>query len=142
MLSHVQLCDPIDCSLPGTSIHGIFQARVLEWVALSFSRGSSQPRGGTQVSTWWGEGRLICSLCQFPWCKCSHCGHLKLCCAESLSRVRLFVTPWTVAHQAPLSMGILQARILEWIAMPSSRGSSKLRDQTQASHVEGRFFTI
>ena len=36
--------------------------------------------------------------------------------------VRLFVTPWTVAHQAPLFMGILQARILEWIAMPSSRG--------------------
>ena len=32
-----------------------------------------------------------------------------------------FVTPWTVAHQAPLSMGILQARILEWVAMPSSR---------------------
>ena len=37
--------------------------------------------------------------------------------------VRLFATPWTVAHQAPLSMGILQARILEWVAMPSSRGS-------------------
>ena len=34
-----------------------------------------------------------------------------------------FVTPWTVAHQAPLSMVILQAKILEWIAMPSSRGS-------------------
>ena len=38
------------------------------------------------------------------------------------SRVWLFVTPWTVARQAPLSMGILQARILEWVAMPSSRG--------------------
>ena len=36
-----------------------------------------------------------------------------LCCAQSLSRVRLFVTPWTVAHEAPLSMGVLQARILE-----------------------------
>ena len=47
---------------------------------------------------------------------------LSLCCAESLSRVQLFVTTWTVAHQAPLSMGILQARILEWVAMPSSRG--------------------
>ena len=35
-------------------------------------------------------------------------------CAQSLSHVQLFVTPWTVAHQAPLSMGILQARILEW----------------------------
>ena len=35
------LCNPVDCSLPGSSIHGIFQARVLEWVAISFSRGSS-----------------------------------------------------------------------------------------------------
>ena len=38
------LCDPMDCSLPGSSVHGIFQARVLKWVAISFSRGSSQPR--------------------------------------------------------------------------------------------------
>ena len=35
------LCEPMDCSLPGFSVHGIFQARVLEWVAISFSRGSS-----------------------------------------------------------------------------------------------------
>ena len=40
----------MDCSLPGISVHGIFQARVLEWVAISFSRGSSQPRGWTLVS--------------------------------------------------------------------------------------------
>ena len=38
------LCDSMDCNLPGSSIHGIFQARVLEWGAISFSRGSSQPR--------------------------------------------------------------------------------------------------
>ena len=38
------LCDPIDCSLPGSSIHGIFQTRILEWVAISFSRGSSPRR--------------------------------------------------------------------------------------------------
>ena len=44
------LCDPMDCSLLGSSVHGIFQARVLEWVAISFSRGSSQPRDRTQVS--------------------------------------------------------------------------------------------
>ena len=48
--------------------------------------------------------------------------------AQLLSRVRLFATPWTVAPQAPLSMGILQARILEWVAMPSSRESSRPRD--------------
>ena len=44
------LCDPMDCSLPGASVHGIFQARILEWVAISFSRGSSQPRDQTQAS--------------------------------------------------------------------------------------------
>ena len=44
------LCDPTDCSLLGSSIHGIFQARVLEWVAISFSRESYQPRDRTQVS--------------------------------------------------------------------------------------------
>ena len=44
------LCDPVDCSLPGSSIHGLFQARVLEWVAISFSRVSSQSRDRTQVS--------------------------------------------------------------------------------------------
>ena len=49
-LSRVQLCDPVDCSPPGSSAHWIFQARVLEWVAISFSRGSSRPRDWTQVS--------------------------------------------------------------------------------------------
>ena len=44
------LCDPVDCSLPGSSIHGILQARILEWVAISFSRGSSRPRDWTNVS--------------------------------------------------------------------------------------------
>ena len=38
------LCDPMDCSLPGSAAHGIFQARILEWAAISFSRGSSQLR--------------------------------------------------------------------------------------------------
>ena len=40
-LSRVRLCDPMDCSLPGSSLHGILQARVLEWGAISSSRGSS-----------------------------------------------------------------------------------------------------
>ena len=38
------LCNPVDCSLPGSSVHGIFQVRILEWVAISFSRRNSQPR--------------------------------------------------------------------------------------------------
>ena len=48
--SCLTLCNPMDCSLPGSSIHGIFQARILEWVAISFSRGAFRPRDWTQVS--------------------------------------------------------------------------------------------
>ena len=46
-------------------------------------------------------------------------------CAQALSCVRLFATPQTVARQAPLSTGILQARALEWVTLPSSGGSSQ-----------------
>ena len=74
----------------------------------------------------WPSSTLICQLV-----------------TQSLSRlVWLCETPWMVAHQAPLSTGILQARILEWVAMPSSKGSSWPRDQTQVSCIAGRFFTI
>ena len=62
-------------------------------------------------------------------------------CAQSLSRVQLFVTPWTVACRVLLSMGILQAKILEWVAMSSSGGSSQPRDRTQLSRTVGEFFT-
>ena len=48
--SCLTLCDPTDCSLLGSSVHGIFQARILECVAISYSRGSSQPRDPTLVS--------------------------------------------------------------------------------------------
>ena len=43
------LCDPMDRSLPASSVHGVFQVRILEWAAIPFSRGSSQPRDGTWV---------------------------------------------------------------------------------------------
>ena len=58
------LCNPMICSLPGSSIHGILQARILKWVDIPFSRGSSQPRDRTQVSctagkffTVWATGK-------------------------------------------------------------------------------------
>jgi len=51
-----------------------------------------------------------------------------------------FIISWTVACQAPVSMGILQARILVWVAIPSSRGSFQPRDQNQVFHIAGRFF--
>ena len=47
--SHIWLCDPTDCIPPGSSVHGILQARILEWVAMPSSRGSSQPRDWTRV---------------------------------------------------------------------------------------------
>ena len=48
--SCLTLCDPMDSNLPGSSIHGIPQARIVEWAAISFSRGSSPPRDPTQIS--------------------------------------------------------------------------------------------
>ena len=48
--SCLNLCNPTDCSPPGSPVHGIFQARILGWVVISFSRGSSQPRDRTWVS--------------------------------------------------------------------------------------------
>ena len=55
--------------------------------------------------------------------------------AKSLHHVWFLATPWTVAHQPPLPMGIFHTRILEWVPMPSSRGSSQPRDQTRISYV-------
>ena len=65
---------------------------------------------------------------------------------ELLRHVWLFVTPWTAARQLPLSMGfsvhrILQARILEWVAISFPKGSSQPRDQAQVFCIAGRFFT-
>ena len=57
------LSDPMDCSLPGSSIPGIFQARVLEWVAISFSRGSSWPRDRTWVSRIVGGCFILWATC-------------------------------------------------------------------------------
>ena len=78
------LCDPMDYSLSGSSIHEIFQARVLEWIAISFSRGSSWPRNRTRVSCIAGRRFTV----------------------QLLSHVQIFATPWTAAHQAPLSFTV------------------------------------
>ena len=82
--SCLTLCDPMDCSPPGSSVHGILQASILEWVAMPFSRGSSLPRDQTSVScigrwilyhctTWEALSSqspwilLNCPLCKLPW---------------------------------------------------------------------------
>ena len=86
-LSHVQLCNPMDCSPPGSSVHGISQARTLEWAAISSSRGSSPSRDRTCVSCVSWIGRQILH----PWA--TWCSTLflpilgpwsqRLCCGQS-----------------------------------------------------------
>ena len=49
-VNRILLCNPMDCCPPGSSVYGILQARIVEWVAIPFSRGSSQPRDQTRVS--------------------------------------------------------------------------------------------
>ena len=73
--SRPDICYPMDYSPPGSCVHGFLQARILEWIAMPCSRGSSQPKDQTHVSS-----------------------------VQPLSRVRHFVTPWTAAHQASLSI--------------------------------------
>ena len=116
----------MDCSPPGSSAHGILQARILEWVAFPFSRGSSWPRDRTWVSRIAGRFLTICAtkgrLPIFLWIL------MKMCLV--LSCVWLFVTPARLLY-----------RILEWVAISFSRGSSPSRDWTCVSCIAGRIFT-
>ena len=133
----------MDYSPQGFSVHEIFQARILKWVVISFSRGASQHRDRTRISctagrffTDWATREVhlepLKSIKQ-KW--------LYWSAVLSHSVVSDSLRPWTVAFQALLSPGILQARMLEWVAIPSSRGSSQPRDRTQVSHIVGGFFT-
>ena len=78
------LCNPIDGSSPGSPVPGIFQAKTLEWVAISFS------------NAWKWKVKV-----------------------KSLSRVRLLTTPWTAAHQAPLSLGFSRQEYWSGVPLPS-----------------------
>ena len=90
------LCNPVDCSLPGSSVHGILQAIVLEWVAISFCRRSSRPRDRTRVSRiggrhfnlWGWECNMQFRIILTNSHTCLH--------AQSLSHVWFPATPWTV----------------------------------------------
>ena len=102
--SCLTLCDPMDCSLPGPFVHGIFQARVLVWVTISFSRGSSWPRDRTWVS-------CIAGQCLTIWATREAQTVVPLSSVQSLSRVRLFATPWIAARQASLSISISRSSL-------------------------------
>ena len=78
------LCDLIDYSLPGSSVHGIFQARILEWVAISFSRRSSRPWDWTQVSCIVGRHFTIWATREVP-CMSHICIHIILEACYTLS---------------------------------------------------------
>ena len=132
-----QLCptlsDPMDCSLPGSSIHGIFQARVLEWGAIAFSAWSLRLLQLTFPIVWvslsfrntriWIRGSLVTHEI-FSKVLC--------CCAQSCLTLHNHTdcsTPGSSVH------GISQVIILESVAISSSRGSSQHRDQTHVSCV-------
>ena len=101
------LCDPMDCSPPGSSVHGISQARILEWAAISFSRGPSQPRDqtsnlwvsciGRQILYSWAPGKLD------RWV----INHVKILWRESFSPPILILS-WRGSFPAPLCQLELQ----------------------------------
>ena len=111
--SCLTLSDLMDCSLPGSSAHGIFQARVLEWGAIAFSK-----RRYYKVLKTNFVKELVIQSCPM------------LCNPMDYS------LPGSSVH------GILQTRILEWVAISFFRESFQPRDQTQVSGIAGTFFTI
>ena len=134
------LCDPRDCSLPRTSVHGILQAKILDWVVISFSKGSSRPTDWIHIC--WvscidrqmlplrplGSPILLC-VCV---CVCV--------CLVAQSCPALW-DPVDCSPPGSSVHGILQAKILECVTIPFSRGSSPPRDQTWVSCIAGGFFT-
>ena len=127
------LCDPMDYSLPGSSIHGIFQARILEWIAISLPRVSSWTRDGSWISRI--AGKTIYHLSH----QGSPCLSMKLK-VKLLSHIWLFATPWTIAYQAPPSMGFSRQEYWSGLPFPSPGESSRPRDRTRVSRTPGRRF--
>ena len=123
------LCDLMDCSPLGSSVHGILQARILKWVAIPVSRGSSRPRNWTQVSCI--AGRFFTN-----WATRESESEVAQSCPTVCDPMDCSLLWDSSIH------GIFQARVLEWVAIPVSRGSSLSRDWTRVSCIAGRFFTI
>ena len=87
-----------------------------------------------------GDWRAMTTKCSWQSWRKSYGGNA-VCVWKSHSHVWLFATPWTSLPGSSIH-GILQARILQWLASPFSRGSSQPRDRTQVSCIAGRFFTV
>ena len=123
------LCDLMDCSPLGSSVHGILQARILKWVAIPFSRGSSRPRNWTQVSCI--AGRFFTN-----WATRESESEVAQSCPTVCDPMDCSLLWDSSIH------GIFQARVLEWVAISFCRGSSWPRDRTWVSRIVGRRFTI
>ena len=106
------LCYPMNCSPPGSSIHEILQAGILEWVAITFSRGSFQPRDQTLIYIW---RQFLYGL--------SHQGsplHVYGSGGGLVAKSRpTLATPWTIACQAPLSIGFSRQEYWSGLPFPS-----------------------
>ena len=124
----------LDCSLPGFSSHGILQASILENIAISYSKGSYQPRVRTQVSCIVGRFYTIWVTIKTEPKWVSEIlllyENFILYFIDVLSHIQLFVTPWTVTHQAPLSMEFSRREFLSGLLFPTPGQSSWPRDWT------------
>ena len=138
-------CSSISPALPISTLHprcwhhwffGIYNQLTFLNRFEIFSHPIFHPKSGHILSYNWKKFALPCCV------GFSHYNSNQPCCVWWLSRVWLFASPWTVAGQPPLSMEILQARILEWVALPSSRGSSQPRDPAQVSCIAGKSLII
>ena len=102
--------DPMDGILPGSSVYWILQARILEWVIVSFSRGSSWPRDWTRVS---------CIFCTGRWILYHWATWLGCMCAKSLQSCLTLCDPMDYSPPGSSVHGIFQERVLERAAMPN-----------------------
>ena len=132
------LCDPMDCSPPGSSVHGILPARILEWIAMPSSRESSPPRDQTCVSyhlLHWQVDSLALGPPGKPIIEYEREREVAQSCPALCDPMDCGL-PGSSVH------GIFQAIVLEWIAISFSKGSSQPRDRTRASYIVDRRFTI
>ena len=123
-------------SPPGSSVRGIAQARILGWVAMP-TQGRRFPSPGDLPN----PGDPNPETDSFPR---APSGKLMCCavlCLVAQSGTTL-CNPMDNSLPGSSVHGDLQARILEWVAMPSTNGSSQLRDSPQVSHIAGKFFTV
>ena len=114
----------MDCSPPGSSVHGVLQARIPEWVAILFSGGFTRPRDQTGASCTAGRFFNIWVSRERKW--------------KWKWKSQSYPTLWNPMDYTV--HGILQARLLEWVVVPFSRGSSQTRNGTGVTYIVGGFF--